>query len=283
MSYEEVRTISTEELEDLPSQITEYYHAYFSELRGLLEEPELLSEAVPEFLRGYKRIVAVLGSDGVAVAHFPIELDIIMHEEDGTVLDQFPSDLDASQDLFHFIAFVRSPVSDIVTLLSGGEDPDIEISPGVSWGVKGFAAPQQKVDPTTGELHWRAPWTRLVCADSLSLDYWKYVNRARREARIDLDHYLRAANPYAEAPLHEELDEIEAPEDIEEVDVRSGDRGVVVEVFEHPEPALLVEYADDEGQTKALVAYTTDLGLVLDVAPETDQAVAERLPVIVQR
>ena len=67
---------------------------------------------------------------------------------------------------------------------------------------------------------------------------------------------------------HKELDEIKAPADVEEVDVRSGDRGVVVEVFEHPEPAVLVEFANEEGRTKALVAYSPDLTQLLEVIPE---------------
>ena len=67
---------------------------------------------------------------------------------------------------------------------------------------------------------------------------------------------------------HKELDEIKAPADVEEVDVRAGDRGVVVEVFEHPEPAVLVEFANEEGRTKALVAYSPDLTQLLEVIPE---------------
>ncbi len=67
---------------------------------------------------------------------------------------------------------------------------------------------------------------------------------------------------------HKELEEIQAPADLFEVGVAAGDRGVVVEVFEHPEAAVLVEYADDEGRTKALVAYSPDLERLLEVIPE---------------
>ena len=67
---------------------------------------------------------------------------------------------------------------------------------------------------------------------------------------------------------HKELDEVKAPADVEEAGVHAGDRGVVVEVFERPEPAVLVEFADEEGQTKALVAYSPDLMHLLEVIPE---------------
>lgn len=56
-----------------------------------------------------------------------------------------------------------------------------------------------------------------------------------------------------------ELDEVKAPRAIEEAGVEAGDRGVVVEIFEVPLPALLVEYADDLGQTTALITYSPDL------------------------
>ena len=72
---------------------------------------------------------------------------------------------------------------------------------------------------------------------------------------------------------YEELDEIRAPEDLPEVRVDAGDCGVVLEVFpgrpaENVPPALLVEYADREGQTKALVTYSTDLRRTFGVYPE---------------
>lgn len=63
-------------------------------------------------------------------------------------------------------------------------------------------------------------------------------------------------------------DEVRAPADIERVAVRAGDAGVVVQALERPEPAVVVEYADEEGQTKALVVYSPDLGRLLRVLPE---------------
>lgn len=64
------------------------------------------------------------------------------------------------------------------------------------------------------------------------------------------------------------LEVVTAPADLEGVGVRAGDRGTVVEVFEHPEPAVMVEYADDEGRTKALVVYSPDLARLSEVIPE---------------
>jgi len=67
---------------------------------------------------------------------------------------------------------------------------------------------------------------------------------------------------------HSELEEIKAPADVEGVGVQAGDRGVVVEVFERPDAAVMVEYADDEGRTKALIIYSPNLEETLEVIPE---------------
>ena len=38
--------------------------------------------------------------------------------------------------------------------------------------------------------------------------------------------------------------------------------------YEHPEPAIEVEYADEEGRSRALVVYSPGLEKVLAVHPE---------------
>ena len=67
---------------------------------------------------------------------------------------------------------------------------------------------------------------------------------------------------------HREPDEIKAPFDVEEVGVTAGERGVVVEIFKRPERAVMVEFADEEGRTKALIVYSPDLSRHLEVIPE---------------
>lgn len=256
------------ELEKLPTQITEFYRAYFSELRRGLARLDLFFEAVPDFLKGNKRVVAVGGTDGVVVAHFPVEREINVSER-GTrrILHCFSSEPNSEGDAYEFAVMDYLPASELVELLSDGEDVDLEITPGVPWGAKGFASPQQKIDPSTGQLTWQAPWTRLIAADFNSLVYWQDSERARDEARDDLEPYIRGSESPIHAAAYEELDEIAAPEGIDEVGVEAGDRGVVVEVFEGPRPALLVEYADTEGRTKALITYSANLQRVLDILP----------------
>lgn len=143
--------------------------------------------------------------------------------------------------------------------ISGGEeDIGVKVPPDVAqerhWGtgVAGvFSEPQRKADSEIGELTWQAPWARLVFAD-FHLYFWEDLERAKIEARLDIEPYVRRSE-------YSELDEIRAPKAIEEVGVEAGARGVVVEVFEIPRPALLAEYADYLGQTKTLIRYSTNL------------------------
>jgi hypothetical protein len=255
-------------LDKLPGQITEFYRAYFSELRRRLARSNLFFEAVPDFLKGNKRVVAVGGTDGVVVAHFPVEREINVSERGtGRVFHRFSSEPNSEGDAYEFAVISYLPASELVELLSDGEDVGSDITPDVPWGAKGFATPQQKIDPSTGQLAWQAPWSRLIAADFNSLVYWQDPERARAEAREDLEPYIRASRSQIHATAYEELDEVEAPEAIEEAGVEAGDRGVVVEVFERPGPAVWVEYADADGQTKALITYSADLERVLDILP----------------
>lgn len=197
-NHDELRLITNnEELNEqkkrLPAQIVEYYDTYFSELRSQLQRIDLFSKAIPQFLTSYKKVISVGGEDGLVVAHFPTELEITMSQTNGgDILMQFPSVANAREDSYKFIQFPGSSVDDLVTLISGGEDIGLEIPPGERlWGVRGFNAPQQKIDPTTGELTWQAAWTRLVCADLYHLRFWEETGRAEREAREDVGPYIR--------------------------------------------------------------------------------------------
>ena len=255
------------QLERLPNQIREYYSTYFSELRRQLSRPDLFFEAIPDFLKGYKRVISIGGKNGLIVTHFPIELEITISETDtGRVLIRFPPVPNAVEDTFEFITFPDSPVSDIVSFVSGEEAIGASISTGERWGpgvARVLDKPVQKFDSETGQLVWQAPWTRLVYADFNHLHFWEDTKRAKREAREDVKPYIRGLK-------RKELDEIRAPEAIEEAGIKAGDRGVVLEVFEQPSPALLVEYADFLGQTKALVTYSKDLETILDVFVDRD-------------
>ena len=119
----------------------------------------MFAEAVPDWMRGYERVVVVGGRDGLVVAHFPIEMEISIDRDDGTSLFRFPSEPDADDDTYDFITFPEGSVSVRANLIGGGEDIEVGIDPGVPWGVAGFSGPQQGVDSSgeLAELAWQAP------------------------------------------------------------------------------------------------------------------------------
>ena len=266
MASEEHQGLRTQ-IARLPGQIKEYYATYFSVLRSELNRDDLFSNAIPDYLRGYKRIVSIGGGDGLVVVHFPIELEITISKTDtGELLIHFPSVLDAQEDVFEFVTFASSPVKDIVGFVNDGEDISDVMPSESQWGT-GVAAvfdrPQQIADLDTGQPTWHASWTRLTFTDLNYLYFWEDKDRAKWEAEKDVEIYVRGLE-------RNELDNVVAPKDVEEARIKAGERGVVIEKFEQPEPALLVEFADLVGQTKALVTYSADLETVLDVFVDRD-------------
>jgi hypothetical protein len=71
---------------------------------------------------------------------------------------------------------------------------------------------------------------------------------------------------------YEELDEIEAPSGIEKGGVEAATEERML--LGHPRRALVVEYADGEGQTKAVVICSSDLEQIFEVMLEPAQPVA---------
>ena len=63
-----------------------------------------------------------------------------------------------------------------------------------------------------------------------------------------------------------ELDIVELTEDLPEFGVRRGERGTVVEVFDHPEEAYIIEFIDEGGASSRL-AYDVKPGQIINVAP----------------
>ena len=180
----------------LLTQISEFYGVYFSELRDRLEQPDVFAEAVPDHMRGRKRVVAVGGRDGLLVVHTPIEQEIVFTvEASGKTLAHFPAEPNAEDDRYKFVTFPGESVGVLANFIGGGEEIDLDIPSDALWGVKGFSAPQQRVDAESGELAWTAPWTRLVAVDPYHFGYFEDLQRAKAEAIEDVEPYVRRDKP----------------------------------------------------------------------------------------
>jgi hypothetical protein len=226
------------QLDRSAAQIVEYYNTYFSELRRQLSKPDLFAAAVPAFLRGYKRVISVCAKDGILVVHFPVEFGMTLSAKDsGSALIRFPSRPDAGEDLYEFIQIPNVPVRVLVNDLSGGEDIEIGIPPEeASWEVRGFKKPQQRVDVTTGELIWQAPWTRLVAADFRHVRFWENAERAKREAWEDVEPYVRGLQRQYSA-YDEPSDDPTTPGNTTEIRAEIGDE-IVSAKWRHYRPHL---------------------------------------------
>ena len=57
-----------------------------------------------------------------------------------------------------------------------------------------------------------------MTGDSYHLRYWENTERAKREAKADIEPYVPGSEPYAEGTLtYEDRDETGAPEDLPEI------------------------------------------------------------------
>ena len=65
-----------------------------------------------------------------------------------------------------------------------------------------------------------------------------------------------------------ELDIVELTEDLPEFGIRRGERGTVVEVFDRPEEAYILEFVDESGASSRL-AYGVKPGQFKNIIPFT--------------
>ena len=162
MNYNE---LTAKDLEDLRDLITNYFETYYAELQSNLSSLSTVERAaVPEHLRGHKRIVTEMGSDGVVITHWP-----------------------SGQASFDFHISPESTAGELTAGQCGGESI-LDYAPGEDFGAYELTEPLKL---TVGDrVVWTAPWTRLDV--SSRLDTWKDAEKAREAARADLQQYLAA-------------------------------------------------------------------------------------------
>lgn len=165
MRYEEM---TGQDLENLRQQITQYYETYYAELRSSFNDHELISfGTVPEFLKGYRRVITELGRDGVLITHWPSE-----------------------SDSFDFHLATDKLAKDLAAEQCGGEQI-IDYPPGSDFGTYTLAEPLKLV--VDDQIVWVAQWKRLDL--SSRLDTWENVDLARSAAREDLLSYAQPSSP----------------------------------------------------------------------------------------
>lgn len=155
-------TAGFETLEELKDQITEYYETYYAELRSQVVQLDIPVRAnVPEHLKGYRRVIVLLGQDGIVIVHWPAE-----------------------RDSFDFHISPDRLARDLAAEQCGGEQI-LDYEPGSDFGTYEISEPLKLV--VDSRVVWVAQWTRLEI--SSRLDVWQNKSVARKAAREQLRPY----------------------------------------------------------------------------------------------
>src|ERR687890_1184940 len=76
------KELTTEMLEELRTQITSYFEAYYSALRNEIAGHDALYDSIPRYFKGQREVVTTFCRDGVLIVHKPAET-----EEDSYVFE----------------------------------------------------------------------------------------------------------------------------------------------------------------------------------------------------
>ncbi len=168
--------LTKEYMERLREDVIRYFRAYYAELREEIEKRDLDAKLVG--LRGRRRIVFELGNDGALVVHFPIEGD---------------------EDTFEFVyakdKMVRELADEVALKSPRGVTKRLhfDYSPGEDFGQNTYLGPLEleEKDLHYRTLYYHTNWVQLDYASWVHLDRWRDAERAKEDARADLDIRLR--------------------------------------------------------------------------------------------
>jgi hypothetical protein len=165
------RELTTEMLEELRTQITGYFEAYYLALRNEIAGHEALYDSIPHYFKGTREVVTNFCRDGVVIVHEPAQ---------------------TGQDSYVFESVLDTRVEDVVarytlTLPSGESVTIIDYSPSEDFGTFSLTEPlRQEENGRTYE----SEWTRMDIASWNNLGVWRDTRQARGLARNDLRPYL---------------------------------------------------------------------------------------------
>ena len=165
------KELTPEVLDELRTEITSYFEAYYSALRNEIAGHDALYDSIPHYFKGQREVVTNFCRDGVVIVHKPAE---------------------SGQDSYVFESVLDTRVEDAVAgytpaLPSGNRATIIDYSPYEDFGTFSLTEPlRQEEDGRTYE----SEWTRMDIASWNSLSMWRDKRQARGLARNDLRPYL---------------------------------------------------------------------------------------------
>ena len=165
------KELTREMLDELRTEITSYFEAYYSALRNEIAGHDALYDSIPHHFKGQREVITNFCRDGVLIVHLPAEID---------------------QDAYVFESVLDTRVEDAVagytpTLPSGKRATIIDYSPYDDFGALSLTGPlRQEENGRTYE----SEWTRMDIASWNNLEMWRDKRQARGLARNDLRPYL---------------------------------------------------------------------------------------------
>jgi len=168
--------LTTEDLERIREEVIRYFRAYYAEFRDEIEKRD--PDAKLDYLRGRRRIVFELSKDDAIITHFPTEDDY---------------------DTFEFVIatdkMMRELAADMALKSPRGTTKRLyfDYSLGEDFGQNTYLGPlvYQEKDLHYRTIHYRTNWVQLDYASWVHLDRWRDEDRAKEDAKSDLEFRLQ--------------------------------------------------------------------------------------------
>ena len=165
------KELTPEVLDELRTEITSYFEAYYSALRNEIAGHDALYDSIPRYFKGSREVVTNFCRDGVLIVHLPAE---------------------GGQDTYVFESVLDTRVEDAVagytpTPPSGKMATIIDYSPYEDFGTFSLTKPLRQEE---GGRTYESEWTRMDIVSWNSLSMWRDKRQARGLAKNDLRPYL---------------------------------------------------------------------------------------------
>jgi hypothetical protein len=172
-------SISTTQIAALASAIERYELSYFQTIRDSIQRHPGIEDAIPGYLRGFKRIVACIGTNGAVVARYPDKLDSFSFQ-------QTPMD----------VSSIATKLSDGIVEFNVGFDEAGKLSVGGLQLATGEEENRREFKVTD--------WDFLTITNDLRLASWQ-ESKAAFEAAIDVQTFIAARLTKMEDPRPDSL------------------------------------------------------------------------------
>jgi hypothetical protein len=183
--------LDDQDLQKLRGGITEYFEAYYAEVRRLIETYNAYDD-VPTSYQGCRRVLTTLGTDGIVITHWSALGDSfefeVSRESTEEIIAKQTNNFSSRPDLARYSPETAGRRFKVITIENAHRLRILPHTAGRDFGAVTIQEPV-KVPTEDGTL-WITGWTRLDAASIDNLYTWTNAAKARTEARDHLSRYL---------------------------------------------------------------------------------------------